>query len=39
LKAEKARYTQPAPVVPAQVSTKLNASIQGQKPGNLVVNN
>lgn len=39
LKAEKARYTQPSPVVPAQVSTSLNASIQGQKPGNLVVNN
>jgi len=39
LKAEAARYTQPSPVVPAQVSTSLNASIQGQKPGNLVVNN
>lgn len=39
LKAEAARYTQPNPVVPAQVSTSLNASIQGQKPGNLVVNN
>jgi hypothetical protein len=39
LKEEKARYTQPSPVVPAQVSKSLNASIQGQKPGNLVVNN
>jgi hypothetical protein len=38
LKPEKARYTQPDPVVPAQVSTKLNASIQGKQPGNLVVN-
>ena len=37
LKAEKARYTQPAPVVPSKVSTKLSASIQGQPPGNLVV--
>jgi hypothetical protein len=39
LKPEAARYTQPEPVVPAQVSTKLNASIQGRQPGNLVVNN
>lgn len=39
LKPESARYTQPDPVVPSQVSTKLNASIQGQQPGNLVVNN
>jgi hypothetical protein len=38
LKAESYRYTQPTPVVPAQVSTKLNASIQGREPGNLVVN-
>ena len=38
LKPETARYTQPDPVVPAQVSTKLNASIQGRQPGNLVVN-
>lgn len=38
LKAESYRYTQPSPVVPAQVSTKLNASIQGREPGNLVVN-
>jgi len=37
LKAEKARYTRPDPVVPSKVSTKLNASIQGQPPGNLVV--
>jgi hypothetical protein len=39
LKPESARYTQPDPVVPSQVSTKLNASIQGRQPGNLVVNN
>jgi len=38
LKAEAARYTQPDPVVPAKVSSKLNASIQGTEPGNLVVN-
>lgn len=37
LKAESARYTQPDPVVPSQVSTRLNASIQGKDPGNLVV--
>jgi len=37
LKPESARYTQPNPVVPSQVSTKLNASIQGKEPGNLVV--
>jgi hypothetical protein len=38
LKPEAARYTQPNPVVPSKVSTKLNASIQGKEPGNLVVN-
>jgi len=38
LKPEKARYTQPDPVVPSRPSEKLNASIQGQPPGNLVVN-
>lgn len=38
LKPEAARYTQPDPVVPAKVSTKLNASIQGKEPGNLAVN-
>jgi hypothetical protein len=37
LKAESSRYTQPDPVVPSQVNTKLNASIQGRDPGNLVV--
>lgn len=36
-KDEKSRYTQPEPVVPSKVSTKLNASIQGKEPGNLVV--
>lgn len=39
LKPEGARYTQPDPVVPAQVSQRLNASIQGQEPGQVVVNN
>ena len=39
LKPEDARYTQPGPVVPAQVSQRLNASIQGQEPGQVVVNN
>jgi hypothetical protein len=37
LKPEKTRYTQPDPIVPAQVSQKLNASIQGQEPGQVVV--
>lgn len=38
LKEENARYTQPAPVVPARPSQALNASIQGKQPGNLAVN-
>lgn len=38
LKEEKARYTQPDPVVPARPSQALNASIQGKEPGNLAVN-
>jgi hypothetical protein len=38
LKPEAARYTQPDPIVPAQPSQKLNASIQGHEPGRVVVN-
>ena len=38
LKPEATRYTQPNPIVPAKVSQKLNASIQGQEPGKVVVN-
>jgi len=37
LKAESSRFTRPDPIVPSQVTTKLNASIQGHPPGNLVV--
>ena len=38
LKDEKARYTQPDPVVPSRPSEALNASIQGKQAGNLAVN-
>jgi hypothetical protein len=37
LKPEKTLYTQPTPIVPSQLSTKLNASIRGHEPGNLVI--
>ena len=37
VKDDKSRYTQPEPIVPSVVSTKLNASIQGKEPGKLVV--
>ena len=40
LKAEAARYTQPDPILPAKVSTKLNArpsNAPGQEPGTLSV--
>ena len=37
LKQEAARYTAPAPVVPASASARLNASIEGKEPGTLVV--